>query len=95
MNNSIANTLDLLRQEFPNLEWKPYKGNKDQVHGFTASFCDWWELTVEVQPMGCMARLRGGRSLIAVSPNEQDKSLEEVIAHVRNEWEKITHAMSK
>jgi|GEM_PF-6318909 hypothetical protein len=95
MNNSIANTLDLLRQEFPNLEWKGYKINKDHAHGFVAVFCGWWKLTVEVTSFGCMANLSGGHSIITGSPNEQGKSLEEVIAHVRNEWEKIAHAMSK
>jgi hypothetical protein len=91
---SIASTLTLLQQEFPNLEWKGYTKNTDRAHGFKATFCEYWSLTVEVLPIGCRAVLDAGRLIISESPNEQDYSLEFVVAHVRREWDAIAHALS-
>ena len=96
MSNSIASTLDLLQKEFPNLEWKGYHRNIDEVHFFTAEFCGWWKLMVQVLPNGCMAILSIPKCCqTAGSPNEPGKTLEEVVSYIRNEWDKIAHAMSK
>jgi hypothetical protein len=93
--HSIANTRHLLREQFPNLEWKESKGSKDHYHVFDATFdSDWWHFTVEVTPVGCMARLLGGRSVILRSPNEQGWSLEEVVAEIRKGWDELAHSMS-
>jgi len=91
---SIANTLSLLQQEFPNLKWEGRKINSDRAHGFKATFCEYWSLTVEVLPIGCRAILNAGRLIISESPNEQDYSLEFVVAHVRREWDAIAQSMS-
>jgi hypothetical protein len=91
---SIANTLSLLQQEFPNLKWEGRNMNSDHAHIFTAIFCGWWSLRFEVFPVGCKSTLVAGRVIIAESPNEQDYSLEFVVAHIRREWDAIAHSLS-
>lgn len=95
MENSIDKTLNLLNQEFPNLEWEPHPSNKDTAHAFTSKFCGWWEVRIEVFPVGSLGFIKGGNSMLAYTPNEGGKTLEEVVSQLRKEWDEIAHYLSK
>ena len=92
--HSIENTRKLLREQFPNLDWQESKGNRDQHHVFVANFLGWWRISVEVFPIGCRAIFFAGNSIMLSSPNEQDCSLESVVADIRNGWDEIAQFMS-
>lgn len=95
MENSIDKTLKLLEQEFPNLKWKPHHLNKDTAHAFTSKFCGWWEVNIEVFPVGSVGFIKGGNSMIVYTPNEEGKTLEQVVSQLREDWDKIAYYLSK
>ena len=87
-------TLAILKSEFPNLKWKGGKGNRENVHGFCATFAYGWRFHVEVFPVGCRATLNSGHQIISESPNEQGKTLADAIAVIKSDWTEIASAMN-
>jgi hypothetical protein len=90
---SVDDVLAVLSKEFPNLVFKTHLVT--QGYGaYRARFSHWWELAIDVTPAGCMAVLTAGNTVIACSPNEQGKTLQEVLSLIRTEWDEIAFQMS-